>query len=103
MVRNHILRLTPIGTNMNDVIEVIDANENWRIWQISYEWGFEHPRGSVIDPVFIGDKFIRVYAGRYWPAMVPVGGFLMETSVSIFWGFDEDGELIEVSVLKAMR
>lgn len=102
MVRNHVLRQTPMGMHMDDVIEVIEGNSNWRIAFISYESGFVLPTsGDRFNTT--GDKSIRVWAGEYWPSSVPIMGLMMETAVSIFWGFDADGNLTDVYVWKSMK
>ena len=123
MINIYVLRLTPLGTHIDDVVEIVENNDRWRIRNISYEWGFRHPRPDRVrgwpnDPVLppgwilsewnnviVGDKYIRVDSGPYWPAIVPVPviGFFMTTSSSIFWGFDEDGKLIAVYVWQGMR
>ena len=109
MIRHHVLRLTPMGTHIDDVLEVVENNNNWRISRVNFERGFAHPRpyiltfsGTSICPltgaVTVGDKHIRASAGPYWPANVPVIGMIVTANVSISWGFDADGKLIEVYV-----
>lgn len=106
--RNHLLRHTPIGTDMQDVIAFIDSRSDWEIGFICHERGFRHPNPGFIpgqftdeelrNPIVIGNQSIRVFAGRYlaWYKLM----FLVPTDVSIFWGFDEDGKLIEIHVWK---
>jgi len=111
-VTSHILRLTPIGTHIEDVIETLQNYRNWdRHWHISrvsYELGFPHPRPHTIIPIpedsffVVGEKSI-IGDTRYWPAHLLPPGLFMEAIVSIFWGFDEDGKLIEVYVWKSFR
>ena len=117
MVRNYILRLTPIGTHIDDVEKFLRSKREWTVDYINYEMGYAHPgkpipgwpvitrtipgpdgpittRGTSI----IGDKSIRGYLGEYsaWYTL----GF--HTTVSVFWGFDGDGKLIEVYVWKVV-
>ena len=102
MATDYVLRLTPIGMDMEEVISIVENHRNWSIRSINYEWGFSHPlhaSGSIV-----GEKSITAWghpAGSgYWPAPIPVPiyGWFFRTVVSIFWGFDEDGKLIEIYV-----
>ena len=104
MANNYILRLTPIGMCMEEVIDTLEGHRNWNI-RINYERGFTHPQPPIDRPnpeqwlYIVGDKSITAIVGLgYWPAPIPVPilPWLFRTSVSIFWGFDEDGKLIEV-------
>ena len=105
MIRNHVLRLAPIGTCIEDVIEIVENNERWGAPIINRESGFSHPRGIVPDwPVgelravsIVGNQNIRTSAERYSNWLIRLL-LLGERSVRIFWGFDEDGKLIEVYV-----
>jgi len=106
-VRNYILRRTPVGTDIEDVIEFI-SNKSWEIHFISRERGFRHPNPQFIPgqfteeelryPIDIGEQSIIVFAGRYrtWYKFL----FIVPTDVTIFWGFDANGKLIEVHVAK---
>ena len=103
---NHILRLTPIGMCIDDVIAVVENNNHWGRPSVSRTSGFVHPRRYVPGwPVFsltgtsiIGDKSVQVFVNPLRPSSIPVFGLLMETSMTIFWGFDEEGKLIEIYV-----
>ena len=107
MVTSYVLRLTPIGTDMEEVIRTVENHRNWRVWWINYDRGFSHPRPHTITPYpeeypfVVGDKSMRVEVGRVWPTNTPVLGYFMEMIVSIFWAFDEDGRLIEVYVWRS--
>ena len=105
-VRNYVLRFTPIGMSMDDVITFIESREDWRIHNINYEWGFVLPRAHL-DPgwpdafegnptVIIGEQSISVRMGRYraWYKL------FIPTNVVILWGFDANGYLIDVFVWK---
>jgi arginine deiminase len=39
-IREDILKITPIGTSMDEVIEIIQNNEKWELFNISYERGY---------------------------------------------------------------
>ena len=119
MLTNYVLRLAPVGTDMYDVLAIIENHRGWNTRGINYSSGFRHPRPSTVVPdwrdapllpsgwtltewnnVMVGDKSIRV-RGRHWPASYPVVGLLMNTVVTIYWGFDADGKLIEVFVTQS--
>ena len=98
-IRANMLKLTPIGTSMEDVIKVIESNEKWKIRSIrdngyllvgnipafpSSFYEHKHP--------IIGVKSIRAYLGEY--------RMIFAVGVSVFYGFDEDSKLIDIAVLK---
>ena len=63
-IRESILELTPIGTNMEEVVKLVRNNENWKISYIDYERGIPQGElGRVGDS--IGKKSIRVTVGIY--------------------------------------
>ena len=89
-IRADVLLLTPIGSTMEEVIEVIENNSRWEDMWINLE-----NNSSYTDLAFdriIGAKEIKVFAGSYRN--------IFERFVEIYWGFDEDGKLIEVGVRK---
>lgn len=88
-IRTNILKLTPIGSSMEEVLVAIQEKNNWRIMTRSNERGyvdFRSPPGSGR----VGEKHITAQIGR--------SGFLWYVRAS--WGFDEDGILIDVYVDK---
>jgi len=106
-IRENILRLTPMGTDIHDVIDVIKGREDWRVRYISFEGGFVRPGPPIPEwPVtetsaghsVVGEQSIRVFIGSYraWYK------FFLATFADIFWGFDEDGKLIYVYVWKVV-
>ena len=94
-IRRHLLRITPIGTSVEDVISVLERRRGWG-WVI----GAKRNQGVVLDrgiplggalsaaTTVVGEQSIRVYLGR---AVAYVGAF---------YAFDENGELIEIFVRK---
>ena len=100
MIRNYILRHTPIGMCIEEVIEIIENNEKWGIPSINRASGFAHsmidatgwPSEELKSGFIIGSKRIQTSAERY-----SIWG-IMERNVRVFWGFDEGGKLIEVNV-----
>jgi hypothetical protein len=95
-IRRSMLKLTPVGTSMKDVIGVIESNENWdyHIQDNGYIFARGTPyRGSPINTKsVVGVKSIVVYIGQY-------RAFFL-TDVSVFYAFDEDSKLIDIAVLK---
>ena len=85
-LRSWMLRITPIGMNMEEVIGVIEEKNNWRIMSRSYEYGYTD---AGYPPV--GEKHIIADLGK--------GGIFWYKYAS--WGFDADGILIDVYVSKA--
>ncbi len=97
-IRNDILRLTPIGTSMEDVIKIVKSKREWEIDYISHDHGYrrpgtpEHSDIALGRETIVGEKSIRVFVGEYRNIFI--------TSVSVFWGFDKNSKLIEIYVWK---
>ena len=91
MVRTALLKRTPMGTSMDEVIKYLEQNEKWTIKRISQTSGFRH-RG--IQPTeTVGKKSITVYLNSYRSVAY---FYLLETDVTVFYGFDEDSKLIDI-------
>jgi len=97
MIRTHVLRHTPIGMDMEEVIKIIENNERWGGARINIYSGFRHTTLFVEDPdgnptsAIIGQKSVQTHPERY-------NVLLFERHLRIFWGFNEKGNLIEVHV-----
>ena len=97
-IKNEILKLTPIGTSMEDVIKIIQSKRQWEIDYISHEHGYRRPGTPDIPDIalggetIVGEKSIRVFVGEYRNIFI--------TSVTIFWGFDKNSKLVEIYVWK---
>ena len=92
-IKANILELTPIGTSMDDVINVIESNESWVVMYISDRGGVPQGElGKVGDA--IGEKTISVILGSYRN--------IFKTYVVFWWAFDENSKLIEVFIEKAI-
>ena len=90
LIRANMLRHTQAGTNMDDVIEFVEGNEKWEIKRISYKIGYSKKvEGKIIEEV--GEKSIRVFHGKH-------NLFLFTTFVTVYYGFDENEELIDIWV-----
>ena len=94
--RNYILRNTPLGTHIYDVIDVLNNSNSFENINIYFESGFNANIWEIRDGVPVGDMSIRVRFDRYraWYKWFP----LMEWGVSAFWIFDNEGYLIEVHI-----
>ena len=106
MFRNYILRIKLIGTSIDEVIQTIERHYDWGAPGINFERGFAPsspgrrggPPDGQPDLPRIGEMSVSSYMGSYraWYRWFP----LLEWGVSVFWGFDGNGELIEVFIWK---
>jgi len=98
-IRDDMLKLTPIGTNMEDVIAIIESNEKWKINYISESGGYllihglpyQHFINSTTGTM-IGEKSIKASLGHY--------NILFHVYVTVYFGFDENSKLIDIAVSK---
>ena len=86
-VEKDILKITPIGMDMEDVINVLNNKKGWQIDFISYDHGYIERLNSL------STKTVNADLGKY-------SNLLYETYVEAFWGFDDNFKLIEVYVRK---
>jgi len=101
-IRRSMLKLTPIGSRMEEVLNLIGENPKWTLRHISDSSGYSLAGGRPNPPApdelaerpeaIIGTQTIRAYLGAY--------GLLFQTGVSVFWGFNEDSLLIDLHVRK---
>jgi len=88
--------------DMEEVIKIIENNERWGDPEIRKDVGFIHPDpagsagsrwdyGGRVGPLFVGEQSIRI-RHRY---SIPL---FLDRIVRILWGFDENGNLIEVYI-----
>ena len=92
ITRNSILRLTPIGTDIEEVINTVNKKaekDGWRHINISYTHGYNDDSGDRRK--IVGSQSIVVFIGY---------SLTGRTSADISWGFDENGKLIDVYVRK---
>lgn len=98
LIRHHVLWRTPIGMCIEEVIEIIENNERWGRPIINRESGFRNPSLSVDGAdgrptsATIGEQSVQTNH-RYG---IPL---FLDRSVRIWWGFDENGKLIDVYVV----
>ena len=96
-IQRNLLRITPLGTSIDDVVIIIVNNANWGLFSVHEDWGvlllgyrlptFGSPRdGSTV----IGSKSVIVNLGNH--------SFFLSFNVRAFFAFDEDGKLIDILV-----
>lgn len=99
-IRRYLLRITPIGTSMEDVIRIANDNDRWEVKYTDMNYGFTlypnssfpsraHPRTSPRSTV-IGEKSMRVHLGTF--------DMIIRFDVTAWYAFDADGKLIEIRV-----
>lgn len=106
-IRASMLELTPIGTSMEDVLKVIGSNKKWETMYVNDKNGVSQGEFGKVGEN-IGEKSIRVMIGKYnfdpqFDKDEILGSILytfIDRYVSVYWAFDEDSKLIEISVRK---
>ena len=96
-IRKDILKLTPIGSSMEEVVKVVENNEKWEIDWIWDNRGYGIDKNGIPgepdeDSNLVGAKSISADIGCYY---IP-----LKTYVTVYWGFDENSKLIEIAVRK---
>jgi len=92
-IRRRTLRSTPVGTSIEEVVQVIDDNSRWE-WRgrhISSNGIPSHIVTGLVGGDSIGEQSISIVSRTRSFLIIPI-------FVEIFWGFDEDGYLIDVRV-----
>jgi len=95
MIRHYVSSHTPIGMSIEDALEVIQNTNRWPSDPVL------RPGWTLTDDgqtMLIGEQTVRVGTGNFRPSNIPIMGLLLQTNVTIFWRFNEDGELFEVYV-----
>jgi len=94
LIQMRILKLTPLGTSMNDVIKVIENNNKWKLLHSGDFKSLSQISDNLIE--YSKDrKIIVVQLGTYHHAAI------IPTHVSVTWRFDDDLRLIKVEVDKS--
>ena len=87
----YFLYETPLESHISDVREFVSTRE----WEVAYDsetHGFLDQREPG-DLSTVGSMSIRAQVGSYW-------GIPFLTYVTVFWGFNGDGKLIDIWVWK---
>ena len=101
-VRRHLLRVTPIGTCIEDVIRIANNRYDWTVENIRLDAGLSmHPsiprspirfvRGDERFPT-VGKQAVHIYFGTYQ--------FIVRYSIEGFYAFNEEGKLIDIFVAR---
>ena len=99
-IRAAMLKHTPIGMSMEEVIGVIENNDTWEIGA-TRDHGYSIRNGYPYIYILrgneniIGVKSMRVYIGSY-----NFFFFAGRTTVYAYYGFDEDSKLVDIAVGK---
>jgi len=84
----YIQSITPIGMSFDNVMSEVDK----RKWSVSYSNKTQGFYDQRIQPnKVVGNMSIRASLGDYQ-------GFPLMTNVTVFWGFDNSGSLIDTWV-----
>ena len=89
-IRESVLEITPLGTNMEDVLKVIETKKKWKVVWINND--YKHEFTDLSGDFVIGTTSIKASIGKYRN--------FFEVDVQVYWGFDENSKLIEVEVRK---
>ena len=99
ILRVYIQRHTPIGTHIDDVVEIIRGNEDWWLRYASRTAGVRR-HNFLGNSYVVGDKYAVALVGSYFPGSIQV--FFLPTRVDIYWVFDEDGKLFRIFVQRGI-
>jgi len=101
--RASLLRDMPIGTHIDEVVDLIESNYEWNILLMLERHGFivlENDRPTMFanlsdpnDPRIVGNQSIRLHLGDYFILLFGV-------AVEAYLAFDADGYLIEIAIWK---
>ena len=89
-IRKYLLEEVPLKNSQQDVIDMLRRNR-WLDFEVNELVGFDDQRTSTSG--LVGAKHIRANLGEY-------RGIIFSTNVTVFWGFNQRGELIDVWVWK---
>ncbi|MCL2578346.1 MAG: hypothetical protein FWE27_09950 [Defluviitaleaceae bacterium] len=100
MLRNYILKITPLGTSLDDVVELINNRNDWKSANLR-DYGLypaypTEPYMENRERPRIGEKTVSTNVGTYRSLRDFL--FLMEIHVAIFWVFDANDVLIDVHI-----
>ncbi|MCL2420800.1 MAG: hypothetical protein FWD03_02995 [Defluviitaleaceae bacterium] len=113
-IRRDLLRITPVGTSKEDVLNVIEERE-WALrWTRTSAGFFLNNRGQARGGPSGGERVeIGTQSARVWLGSFDVGsrhlinlGFLpvniVRTHITVFYAFDEDSNLIDIGIWRDM-
>ena len=93
-IRNDLLKLTPVGTRMDDVLAIIENIEKWDFKidnMVSWPPDSEDEASEFID-YYIRNESMRFVLGTYT--------FIFKTYVTVEYKLDENLKLIDIIIDK---
>jgi hypothetical protein len=94
-IRSNILKLTPIGMSIDEVVETV---RNETKWETLTQTGWI-PLASFTEDIIQSYMYERAEAGLIWLFLGRSFGYY---SVTADWKFDENGKLVDVTVRKEL-
>jgi hypothetical protein len=95
-IRDNLLKVVPMSTNMEEALQLIKKNKEWEIININYNDGFDftpyYGFPEKGEARVIGEKNIYVYLGSF--------SIVFEVDVIAYFAFDKNDKLIEIYVEK---
>ena len=90
-IRERLLKAAPLGSSLVEVEAVVKSG-GWP-YVVEREQGFYDQR--LRPAQIVGSQHLRASLGDYINIPIP-----LPTNVTVFWGFDADGRLIDLWVWK---
>ena len=94
-IEKAVLKEIPLGTSMDDALEIIEENPEWKLDYVSKRYGYginKHGCVSYDESEYVCAKYIRMDVGYY--------NVLIDCYVEAFLGFDENEKLTIVTIQK---
>jgi len=105
MLKNYILKITPLGTSLDDIVDIINSRDDWGSANLlNYGLYKENPGEPYMEDrerPRIGERTVSTSMGTY-KSLRDVF-FLMEIHVAIIWVFDANDILIDVHIWRVGR
>jgi hypothetical protein len=93
-IKEKLLTQIPLGTDMNEAIDFAKKKKGWSDIKINDTNGYPSSMGIGLS---VGEKHFSVYAGDYRSIL---NLYLFAVDVRIYFGFNENSELIDIRVRK---
>ena len=86
LIKKNMLKLAPIGTSTEDVIEVIRSNKEWK--------------GTTVNDGRDANGFLSKDCKKSMSTHIGKYPSVSQVYVDVLWGFDENSKLIDIYVWK---
>ncbi|MGO4376298.1 hypothetical protein AB4Z21_37225, partial [Paenibacillus sp. MCAF20] len=93
-IREKLLTQIPLGTDMNEAIDFAKRKKGWSDIKIDDANGYNSELGIKTT---VGEKHFSVHAGDYRSLL---NLYFFVADVTIYFGFNENSELIDIRVRK---